>query len=438
MSALRKKIEPYGARLITSDRLLQLKRSLQEFKRKVSNKPHQVDCYLRINDPYSYLLVQVMASLQSRFQVQLGFRSMLELQDDMYPEPEMWHHNAFIDTCHLAALYDLKMPCQAPESDCSRDQQFTAALMILEADKDVAWTAVLDLFSLYWSGDSLQQVEVLNEQQLQKNQQRLKANGHYMSAMLNYAGEWYWGLDRLDHLEQRLNAAGLSSTPARVDFDKTWRPFCAGPALQQRDSRTGKFTLYFSIRSPYSHLGLEQALRLATHYQLDFELKPVLPMVMRGLTVPDTKKMYILHDTKREARKLGIDYGFVADPLGEGVMRCYALFEYAKSEGKEKEYLLNYARAVNAQGIRSDTDEGLKKIVESSGLDWGKVCEILAQPDWREAWQSWAESNRQEMISLGQWGVPSVHYGDLMLWGQDRLVFVERAVLHDLNSSEST
>jgi 2-hydroxychromene-2-carboxylate isomerase len=436
MSALRKKIEPYGARLITSNAVLACKRKLQEAKRQILVRPHQLDCYLRINDPYSYLLVQVMPSLQGRFSVQIGFRTILELQDDMYPEPQMWHDNAFIDACLLAELYHLSMPEQAPESDDKRVADYTAALMAMEAPYDVDWLKVQQLFAQYWAGAELKDATVLDVPHLERNQATLKQNGHYMSAMLNYGGEWYWGLDRLDHLENRFNEAGLNTSAALVEFDKTWQGFCSTPELSQQDPRTKKFILYFSIRSPYSHLGLEQALKLADHYQLEFELKPVLPMVMRGLKVPNTKKMYILHDTKREARKLGIDYGFVADPLGEGVLRCYALYLYAKSEGKENDYLLAYARAVNAQGVHSDTDEGLRQIVEGCGLEWQKAQQILSAPDWRESWQDWAEDNRREMVAKGQWGVPSVSYGDLTLWGQDRLVFIEKAIQQDLAQSD--
>jgi 2-hydroxychromene-2-carboxylate isomerase len=154
-------------------------------------------------------------------------------------------------------------------------------------------------------------------------------------------------------------------------------------------------------------------------------------MVMRGLSVPKTKKMYIFHDTKREAQKLGIDYGFVADPLGEGVNRCYSLFKYAQSLGCEQEYLLHYAQAVNAQGIRSETDAGLKIIVERSGLDWNHAQQLLQQPDCEKEWQVWAEENRQQMVALGSWGVPTLQYGDLVLWGQDRVGLIERAILRD-------
>jgi 2-hydroxychromene-2-carboxylate isomerase len=138
--------------------------------------------------------------------------------------------------------------------------------------------------------------------------------------------------------------------------------------------------------------------------------------------------MYIFHDTKREAKKLGIDYGFVADPLGKGVENCYVLFRYAQSLGCEQNYLLNYSRAVNAQGIHSDTYEGLKIIVQRSGMDWEQAKILLNDHDAEKEWQLWAEENRQEMLGLGSWGVPTFQYGDLVLWGQDRVGIIEKEI----------
>lgn len=434
MNVIRSRIQPFGAKLVSSDFILNLKRSLSEYKRRLKGAEHQVDVYLRINDPYSALLVQVLPQLEKRYAVNIGFTTILNLQDDMYPEPQMWHDNAFVDCGYLAALYGLGLVDNIPQQDDETIKAYTSGLMALEKTSEVDWSAVKQLFTDYWQGRGSSQVwSAADDQHIHANEQRLATAGHYMSAMLNYAGEWYWGLDRLDHLEQRLNELGLSRSQPEMQFDKTWQDFCQAPALQHRNSNTAKFTLYFSIRSPYSHLGLERAMKLAEHYQLDFEIKPVLPMIMRGLKVPNTKKMYIFHDTKREAKKLNIDYGFVADPLGEGVVRCYALFKYAQEQGVEKEYLLNYAQAVNAQGILSETDAGLKIIVERSGLDWSKAQQILSAPGWREGWQEWAEANRNEMIGLGQWGVPSVRYRDLMLWGQDRIGFVEAEIRKDLS-----
>ena len=437
--SLRKIIQPYGARLISSNSILKCQRQLQETKRKLLKRPHHIDIYLRINDPYSYLLVQILADFEQRYDVQMTFRTILNLQQDMYPEEDMWHDNGYVDAEHLADLYQLEWPNENPAKASLRVKQGTQLLLQLENQQNdrCDWAGIERVFKQYWFQQPFDELVEDNlrggtwEQRLAENEQTLAEQGHYMSAMLYYAGEWYWGLDRLDHLEKRLMNLGLGGD-TEVRFDQTYCNLCKSEPLLAPNSKLKKLTLFFSIRSPYSHLGLQQAITLAQHYQLILEVKPVLPMIMRGLLVPDTKKMYIFHDTKREAEKLGIDYGFVADPLGEGVNRCYSIFKYAQSLGKETEYLLNYAQAVNAQGIRSETDAGLKIIVERSGLDWEHAKQLLQQDGCNQQWQVWAEENRQEMVALGSWGVPTFQYGDSVLWGQDRAGLIERVILSDM------
>ena len=437
--ALQKNIQPYVARMISSMTVLKMKRHAHEFKRRLLLQPHKVEIYLRINDPYSYLLVQVLAELEQRFAVAMSFKTIEKLQDEMYPEGEMWHANAFIDAQHLADLYQLHWPSQSPKQVSVRVRQGSRLLLQIEDRSKVTngsyWSDVECIFKQYWFQLPLDEIQKGLERsawegRLLANERTLADKGHYMSAMMFYGGEWYWGLDRLDHLESRLNYLGLGDDQIR--FNKTYNQLCHSRPLTASDSRHKKLTLYFSIRSPYSHLGLQQAIKMAKHYRLKLDIKPVLPMVMRGLSVPKRKKMYIFHDTKREAQKLGIDYGFVADPLGEGVNRCYSLFKYAQNLGCEQEYLLTYAQAVNAQGIRSETDSGLKAIVERSGLDWNHAQQLLQQPGCDKEWQIWAEENRQQMVALGSWGVPTFEYGDLVLWGQDRVGLIERAILLDI------
>lgn len=438
-----KSIQPYAARILSSTALLTSKRWLAELKRRVLRQPHIIDVYLRINDPYSYLLVQVLGNFENRYKVKIVYKTIMILQDDMYPEAEMWHDNAFIDAVHLATLYDLTFPTVAPVKNAIQVKQSTACLLKLEgsqADQGCHWPKIRSIFDQYW----LHQPE-LNEasnidsvliQQLEANEKDLERQGHYMSAMLKYAGEWYWGLDRLDHLEERLNMLGINQDKERTNivFNKTYADFCHSPAELVSHSDK-KLVVFFSIRSPYSHLGLLQAIKLAEHYKIALEIKPILPMVMRGLSVPATKKMYIFHDTKREAKKLGIEYGFVADPLGQGVENCYCLFSYAQSLGCELQFMLNYSQAVNAQGIRSETHSGLKSIVERSGMDWTHAQSLLISSKADQEWRLWAESNRQEMLALGSWGVPTFKYDDLVLWGQDRIGIIEQRVYKDITNS---
>ena len=47
---------------------------------------------------------------------------------------------------------------------------------------------------------------------------------------------------------------------------------------------------------------------------LQLEIMPVMPMVMRGLAVPDEKSMFIIKDCAREAAHWGFPFGTVCDP----------------------------------------------------------------------------------------------------------------------------
>ena len=221
-------------------------------------------------------------------------------------------------------------------------------------------------------------------------------------------------------------------SPEKAYFDKTYRAFCQSDtsALTFPASNCA-IEFYWSARSPYSYIALERITQLAEHYKLDLKIKPVLPMMMRGLTVPEVKKMYIFHDTKREAKKLGLDYGFVADPLGAAVERCYALLEYASAENKLTAFLLSFARAVNTQGIHADTDAGLKFIVERAGLNWAIAKTHVNNTHW----QVQVAENLDEMQALGLWGVPCMRFGKHCFWGQDRIGMLENEIKKALGVS---
>ncbi len=432
-------IRPQLARLISSNTVRLTQRRFHEYKRKLNQSSHVLDIFLRINDPYSYLLVQVLDDIVDRFNIELSLHTVFNINQDMFPELTMWQKNAFYDALSLAELYDLKFPGQPFEVSNDRLAKYT--LQLIDAEKTANPTSQFkEIFDHFWHDNHVLMSppdenslpdsfvsKLKYNNQININESLQKSLGHYMSAMIYYGGEWYWGIDRLDHLEQRLIDLKLNKTLTNtIYYNTTYRHFCdpkKKPLLPSTNiENIEPLTLYFSIRSPYSYLGLEHASRLADHYKVKLIIKPVLPMVMRGLQVPNIKKMYIFHDTKREAKKHGINYGYVADPLGSGVERCYALFKYAEEEGKAVEYMMTYARAVNALGVRSETDTGLKYIVEKCGLDWGKSKKLLSNSHWTD----WADKNLQEMYSLGLWGVPSFKYKNTTVWGQDRIFLIEK------------
>ncbi len=424
---------PRLVHFLTGSGLQKFKRRRAEALRACRKQAHRVTVYLRLNDPYSYLLVQVLDELAERYPLDYEFRTVLNLQQDMYPAPSLWEKNAWVDGAYLAGLYHLHFPVKPPLSTAVRDHSLSAQLLHWELQPGYLANAP-QLFQAYWQGDEAAIARLVDpvivehaecyRHHLQANETRLQTAGHYLSAMLHYGGEWYWGIDRLEHLERRLNGMGLDRYgDCSVRFDRGHRDFCRQSVDNVADN--APLQLYWSIRSPYSYLCLLRARKLAEHYGLSLQVKPVLPMVMRRMQVPRTKGLYILRDAKREADKYGIDFGLVADPLGAGVERCYSLLDFARSQHRELDYLESYARGVWAEGIRSDTDAGLQRLVERAGLDWSRARPLLGDDSWRV----WAQRNLTDLYAEDLWGVPSMVYAGKRFFGQDRIDAIERSIL---------
>jgi 2-hydroxychromene-2-carboxylate isomerase len=448
-------IVPYIANVLFSDFLLKQKRHKAERTRLRQKKPHQVTVYLSINDPYSYLLLQVLPKLKKRFSINFDFRTVLNRPSEMFPAPQLWDKNAFNDAVYLCNLYGLNFPSVIQEPAISKEQlieldaKITAQLLHWELQPAYLDNA-LSLFAAYWQGDYAsikqqldsrvcEQVECY-QHHLLANEKMLKDNGHYLAAMLHYGGEWYWGLDRLQYLEQRLNDLNLNTDDKKLQYNLGHKNFCT--LLNQERIELAKskglnnapIEMYWSLRSPYSYLAIMRMQALAKYYEVQLIVKPVLPMVMRRMQVPTNKKNYIAHDAKRVSREYGIDFGFISDPLGKGVENCYALYDYAKSNKVGVKFLQYYAQAVWSQGVRSDTQKGLKTIVESVGLNWAQAQRYLSD----DSWKIWAQDNLAQLYGEGLWGVPSFKYLNTKAFGQDRINLIESEVVKHFTVDNSS
>ena len=250
--------------------------------------------------------------------------------------------------------------------------------------------------------------------------------------MFFYGGEWYWGVDRLYHLEKRLADLGADRRPG--DSPIAPRPDIDAGELGDDGSLT--LEVFPSLRSPYTAVGFDRAVKLGRETGVRLIVRPVLPMVMRGVPATREKGLYIFSDAAREAREAGVPYGNFYDPIGDPVRRCYSLYPWACEQGKGIELLSSFLRAAFAKGINTNNDKGLEAVVETAGLDWAQAKNIVGQSGWEEE----LEANRLVLYEAGLWGVPSFRLLDengqeiLALWGQDRIWLVAREIQRLLTS----
>jgi len=458
-------IAPFASKLLTSQRTLDTSRTLLEARRKLQKRPHQITFYYRANDPYSFLLLQKVKQLKKDFNITLNCLLVQDLLPSTLPEPALLERYALKDARLMAQLWRLNFP--ATKSLPSKVALYTHnQIVAAQNNTDDFIQAALQAGHCYWHNDfeGLKQArqsfggldKAACQALLKSNQQSLTKKGHYSSGMLHYEGEWYWGLDRMHYLVTRLLELGLNKAPVDIKFYSSMTqlgqlnapPSPAGkrkkssriltvtslsaltsstpsdhvPADSEPEPSPKSLDFYFSFRSPYSYLAIERTINLCKLYDLALNIKPVLPMVMRGLPVPRSKQLYIMRDAAREAAIYDIPFGTIVDPIGKGIEQCMAIYEYAQEQDKEQLFCSVAAKGIWAKGIDVSTTKGLRKVVERSELDWNTAQSYLSQRNWRQR----AEANRKEMHAQGLWGVPSFRLGNLSLWGQDRIDFLDR------------
>jgi 2-hydroxychromene-2-carboxylate isomerase len=437
-SSLVRRLLPAGVAVLASARTRSARRALAEARRRLRREPHRVLYFHQVDDPYSHLASQVLARLAARYDAELLPLLVGAPPDAAAPERERLVAYARKDAADVAPFLGLRFPSHAAQPEPTLVH--LATRILAGASEPAAFLAAAPrVGTLLWDADRAG-LEVLardlpaageseTEAALARGSERRRELGHYLGATFHYGGEWYWGVDRLAYLEQRLDALGLRRSRAQEP------PLVPVPGLalpEVGDATGAPLTLEFfaSLRSPYTYVAMERTFALAQRTGVQLVLRPVLPMVMRGLPVPREKRLYILLDTKREAERAGVPFGRVCDPVGRPVERAYSLFPWARERGRAAELLLSFARGAFAEGIDTGTDAGLRRVVERAGLAWREALPHLDS----EAWRDEVEANRRALLDLGLWGVPSFRLRggagepDFCTWGQDRIWLVQAEI----------
>ncbi len=425
------------------DRLAR-KRAEAERIRLKNRLPHRVEYYHQVDDAYSHLAAQTLQQLLDTYNIELVPMLTGPPSGKNAPEPEMLLKYAVLDSLSVAPHYGLEFPANASEP--AADQQALATRILAAVCPSEFPRVTVDAGKALWS-DNNTELEALAKHFGKTDQataqisvlagtERREKLGHYSGAMFYYAGEWYWGVDRLYHLENRLIDLGVRK-PGKTELIVP-RPNIDIGNIRDNGSLTLEF--YPSLRSPYTSIIFDRTVKLSKDAGVKLVMRPVVPMVMRGVSLTRQKGFYIFMDTLREAKALGLDWGNFYDPIGNPVRRAFSLFAWSKELGRSTEFLSAFLKAAFFEAINTNTDAGLRSVVEKAGLSWQKAQSVIDNKDWEEE----LEENRLAMLGFGSWGVPSYRLFDgtgqvvLSVWGQDRLWLVAREIKRLLTEKKKT
>lgn len=420
--SLQQKIAPLVSATITSPTLAGLRESTHEQLRRLRGAARVIDWVHQADDPYSHLLAQMLPRLLASYDVALRFHLVPPPDRAAAPEPEMLTQYGLHDAKRLAQALRLNLPADAAIPSPDRIAAANHHLAHVSADgPDVA--AVIAVGRWLWgrAGEPRPELPSADEStvaaRLAAGHSWREKHRHYLGATLHYGGVWYWGTDRLAHLVARLDRIGARRAGAAavaLDYSGTIELPRVAPPLE----------VFFSFRSPYSAIVMDRVFRLAREGGVELTLRPVLPMVMRGLPVPTAKRLYILMDAKREAERLGIPFGRIVDPVGAGAERCLSVTHKLLGTELAQPFISSAMRGIWSEGVDVADDAGLALVSERAGVNAEIVRAALSDDSWRQT----MEANRQAMFAAGLWGVPSFRLGEIATWGQDRLWLIERGL----------
>ena len=432
-------VDPPGwLRLLISRRILgphmdaaviEKRRQKAEARRQRRGEPHVVEYFHQLDDPYSHLTAQVLATVAERYDVELKVHLIRATGGASQPEFEKLAVWARRDAALIAPYFGLSFPSGAGTVPAA-EHQLLAGRALAARDDEAAIASLRDLSQALWSGDGSALADHAEggastaelDAALDRGSERLLKHKHYSGATFFYGGEWFWGVDRLYHLEIRLRELGACRAPdapliaPRPEID-----------VSGIDASRLRLDFYPSLNSPYTSIIYDRTIALKDACGIEFHHKPVLPMVMRGVPAPKPKATYIMFDTKREADAAGVPYGNAIMPIGTPTRRAYSLLPWAIAQGKDEALMSSLLRHAFALGVGLHTEAGMRQAVEAAGLNWAEASKVIGSEDWKPM----VERNQEEMVEgLGLWGVPSFRLsgpGDdqaLAVWGQDRLWFI--------------
>ena len=426
MSALKNIAIKHVVRILTHPATRQWQRTRASLVRRMQGAAAQVHYFHQTDDPYSHLCVQLLERLGHGYDVDLLAHLVSLPEDSAAPDRERLGHWSLRDATLLAQAHGLEAPLAPPDVSAVASAESCLAAS-LQSGRFVVDAAAIS--QRLWSAQPQPEGQTHADAKVAKaaGTTLRKQLGHYLGATFFYGGEWYWGIDRLHYLEQRLREEGLCREPARALLVPVRDIALNGaPAVHTASKPKAQLHYFCSFRSPYTYIALPRVRQLAEHYGAHLQIRFVLPMVMRGLAVPREKSMYIVADVAREAQRVGMPYGFLVDPVGKPVERGYAVLHQAMKAGAGLQLAQSFLQGVWADGIDAGTDSGLYAIAARAGLDKAFVDKALADDSWRAV----AATNRLELLDMDLWGVPSFRVNDLPgYWGQDRLWMVEQDLM---------
>ena len=195
-----------------------------------------------------------------------------------------------------------------------------------------------------------------------------------------------------------------------------------------------KLEFFFDYGSPYSYLADTRMTGLQARTDCEVEYRP---MLLGGIfkatgnrspaeetVVP--KLQYQSTELKRWVDHYGVS--FASNPFFPiNTLQLMRMAHAAQADGVFQAFHEVVFNAMWAQEKNLGDPQVLVPVLEGAGLDGGALLAMASNPEIKQSLMDTSE----EAVARGAFGAPTFFVGEAMFFGNDRLDFVERALLAD-------
>jgi|TARA_B110000914_G_scaffold622_1_gene558 2-hydroxychromene-2-carboxylate isomerase len=407
-------------------------RTKSETVRQKEDRPHEVLYFHKVDDPYSHLTIQYINKFKSSFDV--TFKPVLVGEEDpeSVHEPSLYSIYCLEDVKKIAPFYGVEFSADVYPSKelVAKANKILTSLddasfgEIASSVSSALWEeneeALNNLSLQYQATDNEVKIKLTNGNEIRNNK------GYYFGSAFYYEKELYWGVDRLHYLEDRLTELGVKNN---LNNESVCQLELKAPAQLTSEKKVNLY-YYPSLNSPYTFVSSNRVREMQDEYPINLITQPVLPMLMRKMTIPGVKAKYIISDAAREGRKHGYEMKSIYSPIGKPARKAYSLFPIINEAGRGFDYINALLKSSFQDGVNIGDEDYLEDLVTKLDLDWMEIKKELNTNGWKKI----LNDNLEDMYAGDCWGVPSFKITNedgsnpFYVWGQDRMWLLKEEI----------
>ena len=173
------------------------------------NGPPTIHYFHQVDDPHSHLAIQKIPAIAANYDVRFEFHLCSRPSKDDQGDSSRFETWILNDARNIAEHFNVTLPNAVDRIEA--DQRKKAEEMLSEfLNQQTFPEMALEVGTKLWTGSHLKSAKKAKNIIDSGNEIR-KNLGHWLSGTFYFEGEWYWGIDRLHHLERRLIESDISS-----------------------------------------------------------------------------------------------------------------------------------------------------------------------------------------------------------------------------------